>query len=391
MRPWRTEVLGGHLRQCDPWGQEHDVDHACRHRRCPTCHRTETEAWLEERRQALLPVPSCHVVFTAPHALGELSRRPQQDLYEIVRRAAAPSLMQLAMDPHDVGGRIGVWCVLHPWPRTLASHPHGHSLVPAGAVSPDRSPWQPARTSSLVPVQALSQLLRGLLRALGRQPRPDLSIPESVWAKGWVVSCTPAIQGPEKVLHDVGQYGHRIALTNRRILAIADGHICCRYRDSQAQRWQTMTLPADEVMRRFLPHVLPQGCHNVRDDGLWSPGHRPLLHQLQLCLAGHDPAVPRASPDRERQPPAGASSPLQAGQLGPHGGQGWLVVIRLLPRHQRGPPCATEPPHHASGMESHRLSIKFRTGGARGPKCQRRDSPWVHCAARFVARLPDVG
>jgi hypothetical protein len=278
------------------------------------------------------------VVFTAPHALGEIIRRHQQDLDDSFRRAAAPSLMKRAMDPHDVGGLIGVLWVLHTWTRTLASHPHVHGLIPAGAVAPDRSQWQPARTSYLVPVQALSKLLRGLFRALGRQQRPDLSLPESVWAKGWVVSGKPAIQGPEQVLNDLGRYVHRIALPKSRLLSSADGQLCFRYRDSQAQRWQTMTLPADEFIRRFLPPVVPQGFHNVRDDGLWSPVHRPLLHQLQLCLAGHAPSAPRASPDRERQPPACEYAPLQAGQLCPHCGQGLLVVSRLLPRHQRGPP-----------------------------------------------------
>jgi Putative transposase/Transposase zinc-binding domain len=334
----RTEVLGGHLLQCDHCGQEHYVYHSCRNRSCPKCHRTDTEAWLEERRQELLPVPYFHVVFTAPHELGEIIRRHQQDLYDILLRAAAQSLMKLAMDPHYVGGLIGVLCVLHTWTRTLAYHPHVHCLVPAGAVSPDRSQWQPARTSYLVPVHALSKLFRGLFRALVRQQRPDLSIPESVWAKGWVVYCKPAIQGPEKVLNYLGRYVHRIALTNSRILSIEDGQICFRYRDSQAQRWQTMTLPADEFIRRFLQHVLPQGFHKVRYYGLWSPVHRPLLHQLQLCLAGHEPSAPRESPDRERQPPTCEYSPLQAGQLCPHCGQGLLVVIRLLPRHQRGPP-----------------------------------------------------
>jgi hypothetical protein len=334
----RTEVLGGHLLPCDHCGQEHDVYHSCRHRSCPKGHRTATEAWLADRRQELLPVPYLHVVFTAPHALGEMIRRHQQDLYDILLRAAAQSLMKLAMDPHDVGGLIGILCVLHTWTRTLADHPHVHGLVPAGAVAPDRSQWQPARTSSLVPVQALSKLFRGRFRALVRQERPDLSLPESVWAQGWVVSGQPAIQGPEKVLNYWGRYVHRIALTKSRLLALEDGHICFRYRDSQAQRWQTMTLPADECLRRFRPQVLPQGCHNVRDDGLWSPVHRPLLHQLQLCLTGHEPSAPRASSDWERQPPACEYAPLQAGQLCPHGGQGLLVVIRLLPRHQRGPP-----------------------------------------------------
>jgi len=278
------------------------------------------------------------VVFTAPHALGEIIRRHQQDLDAIFLRAAAQALMQRAMDPHDGGGLIGVLCVRHPWTRPLAYHPHVPCLVPAGAVAPDRSPWQLARTSYLVPVHALAQLFRGLFRALVRQQRPDLSIPESVWAQGWVVYGTPALHGPEQVLNDWGRDVHRIALTHSRLLSIADGHICFRYRDSQAQRWQTMTLPADEFIRRLLPHVWPQGCHNVRDDGLWSPVQRPLLHQLQLCLVGHEPSAPRESPDRARQPPACAYAPLQAGQLCPHCGPGLLVVIRLLPRHQRGPP-----------------------------------------------------
>ena len=170
------------------------------------------------------------------------------------------------------------------------------------------------------------------------EERPDRSIPELGWAKGWVVDCKPAVQGPEKVLNYWGRYVHRMALTKSRMLSMADGQLGVRYRASPAQRWQTMTLPAAECIRRVLPHVLPQGFPNVRDYGLWSPAHRPLLHHLQLCLSSHAPAAPRASPDQERQPPACESSPRQAGRLCPHCGQGWLVVVRLLPRHQRGPP-----------------------------------------------------
>jgi hypothetical protein len=198
----RTAVLGGRLLQCEPCGQEHYGYHSCRTRRCPQCHRTATEAWLEERRQELLPVPYVHVVFTAPQELGEMLRRHPRDLYDSLRRAAAQALMTRAMDPHDVGGLIGGLCGLHPWPRPRAYHPQVHCLVPAGAVSPDRTQWQPARTSSLVPVHALSKLCRGLCRAPVRQERPDLSIPASVWAQGWVVDCKPAVrpgEGPERL------------------------------------------------------------------------------------------------------------------------------------------------------------------------------------------------
>jgi hypothetical protein len=334
----RTEVLGGQLLQCDHCGQEHYVYHSCRNRSCPKCHRLDTEAWLEDRRRELLPVPYFHVVFTLPQELRELVRRNQNDLYDILLRAAAQALIKLAADPHYVGGLIGVLCVLHTWSRTLAYHPHVHCLVPAGGISADHTEWRPARPTYLVPVQALAKLFRGLFRKLGHQERPDLTIPESVWTRGWVVYCKPTMQGAEPVLQYLGRYIHRIALTNSRILAIEDGHVCFRYQDAQDQRWKTMTLPALEFMRRFLQHVLPQGFHKVRYYGLWSPAHRPLLHQLQLWLAGQNPPAPLESPDREGKPLDSAYAPLQAGQLCLHCGQGWLVVIRRLPHCERGPP-----------------------------------------------------
>jgi hypothetical protein len=334
----RTEALGGHLLQCDHCGQEHYAYHSCRNRSCPKCHHHETEAWLAERRQELLPVPYFHVVLPLPQELRELVRRNQKDLYDILLRAAAQALITLAADPHYVGGLIGVLCVLHTWSRTLAYHPHVHCLIPAGGVSADRTEWRPARPSYLVPVHALAKLFRGLFLDLVRQERPDLPLPEAAWTKGWVVYCQPTVQGTEKVLSYLGRYVHRIALTNHRLLSIADGQVCFRYQDSQDHRWHTMTLPAQEFIRRFLQHVLPQGFHKVRYYGLWSPVHRPLLHQLQLWLAGHAPDLPPASPEPESQSTASWELPLCAGQPCPSCGQGLLVVIRSLPRLQRGPP-----------------------------------------------------
>jgi Putative transposase/Transposase zinc-binding domain len=334
----RTEALGGHLLQCDHCGQEHYAYHSCRNRSCPKCHHHDTEVWLAERRQELLPVPYFHVVLTLPQELHELVRRHQKDLYDMLLRAAAQALITLAMDPHYVGGLIGVLCILHTWTRTLTYHPHVHCLVPAGGVSTDRTEWRSARTSYLVPVQALAKLFRGLFLDLVRQERPDLIIPEVVWTKGWVVYCKPAVQGTEKVLHYLGRYIHRIALSNPRLLSIDHGQVCFRYQDSQDQRWKTMTLPAHEFIRRFLQHVLPQGFHKVRYYGLWSTSHRPLLHQLQLCLAGHAAAPPPTAPEPTPQATEAWGPPLRAGQPCPSCGQGLLVVIRSLPRLQRGPP-----------------------------------------------------
>jgi Putative transposase/Transposase zinc-binding domain len=201
----RTEAVGGHLLPWDHGGQEHDAYHSCRNRRCPKCHRHDTEVWRTERRQELLPVPYVHVGFTVPQELRELSRRHHQDLDDLLLRAAAQALITLAADPHDVGGLIGVLCVLHTWPRPLVYHPHVHCLVPAGGISADRTEWRPARPSSLVPVPALSKLFRGLFLALGPQERPDLTLPKAVGTQGWVVYCQPTVQGPEHVLNYLGR------------------------------------------------------------------------------------------------------------------------------------------------------------------------------------------
>ena len=184
-----------------------------------------------------------------PHELGEIIREHQQDRYDHLIRAAA--------DPHDVGGLIGVLWVLHTWTRTLAYHPHVHGLVPVGGVSADRTEWRPARISYQVPVHALSKLFRGLFLDLARQDRPDLTLPEAVCTTGWVVYGKPTVQGTEPVLPYLGRYVHRIALTTHRLLSMADGQVCFRDQDSQSSRWHTMTLPAQECIRRFLPHVFP--------------------------------------------------------------------------------------------------------------------------------------
>jgi hypothetical protein len=201
----RTEAFGGHLWPCDHGGHAHDAYHSCRHRSCPTCHHQDTDAWRAARRQELLPVPSVHVVFTGPHERGEGVRRPQQDLYAILLRAAAHARIKLAAAPPYVGGLIGGVCVLHPWTRTLAYQPPVHGLLPAGGVSADRTEWRPARSSSVVPVHALSKLVRGLLRALVPQERPDLLMPESVWTRGGVVYGKPAVHSTEQIRHDLGR------------------------------------------------------------------------------------------------------------------------------------------------------------------------------------------
>jgi hypothetical protein len=165
---------------------------------------------------------------------------------------------------------------------------------------------------------------------------PELKVPQAIWKKDWVVHCKPTVQGPEKVLRYLGRYVHRVAITNRRILSVQNGQVTFRYSNARDGHGRTLTLPAQEFIRRFLQHVLPAGVHKVRYYGLWNPAQRTLLRQLHLLLA---PDKPLEAPC---QPPAQAEAAPNAGPRDPRRcpscGQGLLVWKARIPRQPRAPP-----------------------------------------------------
>jgi hypothetical protein len=269
------------------------------------------------------------VVFTIPQELRPLVRRYQKDLYSVLMAAAGRALIQLAADPHYVGGLIGILAVLHTWTGALEYHPHVHGLVPAGGVWADRTEWRAAREEFLVPVKALSRIFRGIFRDLAKEKLPDVAFPDSAWKKEWVVFAKPAIQGPDKVLEYLGRYVYRVALTNRRILDIENGKVTFRYKQSKTGQAGTMTLDAMEFIRRFLQHVLPRGVHKVRYYGLWSPTNRKLRRRLQLLLGySSDPAEPPLA-KKTVSPASTTCRPC------PECGQGNLIPTARLPRQPR--------------------------------------------------------
>ena len=331
----RTAALGGQLYVCDHCGREQYVYYSCRNRACPKCHGRDTEAWLAARRQELLPVPYFHVVFTLPQALRDLVRKHQKAVYPILMKAAARALMKLAADPHYVGGLIGVLAVLHTWSRTLTYHPHVHCLVPGGGLSADGQ-WQPSREDYLVPVRALSAIFRGIFLDLVTKALPDVAIPDSVRKQEWVVYCKPTVQGAENVLTYLGRYVHRIAITNSRILAVEDGKVTFRYQDARDYQWRTMTLTAEEFIRRFLQHVLPTGVHKVRYYGLWAPSNKAKFQQIRQRLTPDDSVrVLPAAEDSSGSVPTQADSQRA---LCPFCQKGRLLFLRHVPAQQRPPP-----------------------------------------------------
>ena len=270
----RTEALGGQQWCCNHCGTLLHVFHSCRNRACPKCHAEQTQAWLEQRREEMLPVPYFHVTVTVPEELRAALRRYQIDGYGALMKAAAEAIVELARDRRHVGATVGVLAVLHTWTQQLLYHPHVHCLVTGGGVSDDGADWRPARRAFLVPVRALAKLVRGKLRAGLQKSRPDLVLPDAVWSKPWVVQCTPWGEGEQAVLDYLARYVFRVAITNTRIVGLDDQAVTIRHKHRKSNRWRISRIPGQQFMRRFLQHVLPKGLHKVRYFGLWHPVRR---------------------------------------------------------------------------------------------------------------------
>jgi hypothetical protein len=280
----RTEALGGHLYYCDHCEQSHYLYHSCRNRHCPKCQNDKVDVWLSQQQNLLLPVPYFLVTFTLPTGLRDVARSHQKIIYNLLFRASAAALQELALDPRFVGGKIGLMGVLHTWTRQLHFHPHVHYLATGGGLTPDGAYWRPSRKDFLVHVKPLSRLFRAKFR--DELKKTDLfdQVPAESWRQDWVVHSKPVGNG-HATLKYLATYVFRVAISNNRLLKLEDDQVTFRYKDSETHESRSCTLPAEEFIRRFLQHVLPKGFVKVRYYGLFSPAHRALLPQLRLFLS----------------------------------------------------------------------------------------------------------
>jgi len=296
----RTAELGGRSESCDRCGAVRIRYNSCRNRHCPQCQTPAQQRWLLARRAELLPVEYFHVVFTVPHALNRLAQGNPRVIYSLLFEAAAATLRAFAEDPSHLGGRIGVTAVLHTWGRNLSQHVHLHCIVTGGALSPDGSRWISARRGFLFPVRALSRVFRGkFLDGLrGAFDAGRLHLPPDTAAVGdksafarllaqlrepdWVVYCKRPLAGPQQVLDYLARYTHRVAISNERIVSFSDGLVRFRWKDyADRGRVKLMTLRAEEFIRRFLLHIVPDGFVRIRHFGLLANRHR--AENLRRC------------------------------------------------------------------------------------------------------------
>jgi putative transposase/transposase-like zinc-binding protein len=316
----RTPALGGHVEQCDDCGLVRCAYNSCRNRHCPKCQGLARAAWLEARQAELLPVPYFHVVFTMPPAAAEIAFQNKRVVYAILFRAAADAMRDVAANPRHLGAEIGAVAVLHSWGQTMTYHPHLHCIVPAGGLSSDQTRWVACRPGFLLPVRVLSRRFReifvarmraafaaGELRfsgALAALAEPAVFAERIAGLIGveWVVFAKPPFAGPEPVLAYLGRYTHRVAIANSRLIRLTDSAVEFTWKDYRdSGKTKVMTLNAEEFIRRFLLHTVPDGFHRIRHIGFLANGHR--TEKLALCrtlLAVPRSEPPVAEPYRER-------------------------------------------------------------------------------------------
>jgi hypothetical protein len=278
----RTAVLGGHKDKCDNCGHLEISYNSCRNRHCPKCQTLQKEKWIEARSEDLLPIEYFHVVFTIPKVM-----------YDLLFRSVSEAIVELANDPNHLGAKIGVIGILHTWGQNLMDHPHIHCIVTGGGLSPDGSSWVSCRKGFFIHVKVMSALFSGKFLDFLKNSfeSGELVFPGNIghlkesgafesfrrrfYHKKWVVYCKPPFDGVAGVLQYLGRYTHRIAISNNRILAIRDGNVSFLWRDyADDNRQKTMTLKADEFIRRFLLHVLPSRYVRIRHFGLLANRNR---------------------------------------------------------------------------------------------------------------------
>ena len=291
----RTAALGGHVARCEDCSHTVIAYNSCRNRHCPKCQGTAAQKWLAAREAELLPVPYFHVVFTLPAQISDIAYQNKAVIYDLLFKASSETVLTIAADPKRLGARIGITAVLHTWGSAMTHHPHVHMIVPGGGISLDGKRWVACRPRYFLPVKVFSRLFRRLLleklvaaykagqlkffghhaalserKAFTAYLRPLRKIK-------WVVYAKEPFGGPQAVLAYLSRYTHRVAISNRRLIAADESGVSFKYKDYRLEgpdRYKVMTLATHEFIRRFLIHVLPKGVHRIRHYGLFANGNR---------------------------------------------------------------------------------------------------------------------
>jgi hypothetical protein len=335
----RTAALGGHEEACDSCGAVRNSYNSCGDRHCPKCQAAKQAFWIDDLVRDTLPVRHFHIIFTVPHHLNQLCLHNPGMYYELLFSAVWHTLRLFGYTHYGV--ESGAVAVLHTWGQNLSLHPHIHCLVPAAGYTLDGK-WKTIGMQGifLYPVKQMSATFKGkfldsLKRVLRKQNEYSLFYQqlELAYQTKWVVHCEPSMAGAEHVIKYLGQYTHRVAITNQRILNIAGQKvtfIAKDYRDNAIQK--PVTLDGVEFLRRFAMHILPKQFVRIRRFGIYNHTTKRNL-ELQFCEPDKtiDAVIKKQQPaetNLERFERLTGINPC----ICPVCRKGKMVAIRVLPR-----------------------------------------------------------
>jgi len=332
----RSASMGGHVDRCDQCGHIRISYNSCRNRHCPKCQNTQREAWIENRKRDLLPVPYFHVVFTVPDKLNGLFLSHPVELYNLLFSCCWKTLLQFSFT--RLQAETGMVAILHTWGQNLSLHPHLHCVVPGGGMD-YKSQWKQVPVSAngkvfLFDVKSLSRVFRGKFMAGLQNIIPlQKDLIRSLYKTDWVVYAKDPFAGPEQVVEYLGRYTHKVAIGNHRIKNVSDDGVSFRWRDYRDNKEKLMQLSGTEFLRRFCQHILPRRFVRIRHYGLLSTSHRGDLRRLQ---SGFGIIIPQRTEKKNWKEICRQHLNYDP-DLCPHCGKGTMVTIeRLLPG--RSPP-----------------------------------------------------
>jgi hypothetical protein len=296
---------------------------------------------MAARESELLPVSYFHVVFTLPSEIGDIAYQNKAVIYDLLFKASAETMLTIAADPRHLGARIGITSVLHTWGSAMTHHPHVHMIVPGGGIANDGSRWISCKPNFLLPVRVLSKLFRRLMleklaaaHAAGQlqffgahahlaDAKAFAAFLAPLKKKRWFVYSKRPFAGPKAVLAYLSRYTHRVAISNRRLIAFDGRRVTFKVKDYRVEgpgRYTTMTLDVDEFIRRFLIHVLPKGFHRIRHYGLFAGSNRTetidtVRKLLNLAPPAADENVPEEAGETDPAQPLERPCPCCGGRM----------------------------------------------------------------------------
>jgi len=316
----RTPALGGHMDICkNGCGFLRLSFNSCRNRHCPKCQNLNKIRWLDNRAQKQLPTKYFHIVVTAPHQLNPLILKNKRLFYDLLFKASAGSLIQLAKSWPRLQALPAVTAILHTWSQDLGFHVHLHIICSAGGLSLDNKKWIASSKKFLVPKDSLAKILRakfldGLKKSYKlnkltltgntqylNNPLVFNKLTRKLRSKSWILRIKPPFSNPKNLFSYLGHYTHRVAISNQRILAADPSGVTFRVRNNERPGTsKIIQLPTMEFMRRVLTHVLPPGYIRIRHYGLLSPKYVNSKLELARTLtqkqpANESPTIPKSA------------------------------------------------------------------------------------------------